>query len=54
MDDKEKITKLRNVIRQFLFKIDYTHDVCRLTDMVGACLSAEVLDQANKIYKETQ
>ena len=54
MDDKEKIEILRRVIRQFLLKTDYTNDMCRLTDMIGAVLPAEVLDLANKTYREVK
>jgi len=54
MDDEEKIKVLRNVIRQFLLKTDYTNDMCRVNDMIGAVLPAEVLDLANKTYREVK
>lgn len=51
MSNREQ--KLEVALHTILDNVDYTVHACRLTDMVGACLSAEVIDNAREALDYT-
>ena len=42
----------REALILVLRQVDYTEAMCSLSDMVGACLPAEVIDQAKQALKD--
>jgi len=50
----EQISHLRRALQVVLDQVDYTRDACAITEMVGAVLPREVLDQAHKVLEETK
>lgn len=45
--------KLRAALQVVLDQVDYTRGACSLTEMVGACLDASVIDMARAALEET-
>jgi len=50
----EQIQKLRLMLLTVLDQVDYTAQACAPTEMVGACLPREVIDQARDILEKTK
>jgi hypothetical protein len=53
-DAMEQINKLRIALQVVLDQVDYTHKACKPNEMVGACLSTQVLDMAHKALEDTE
>lgn len=51
-DSESKIEKLKSVILLLLDHVDYTRNACGLTELVGAVLPVDVIDQARSALKE--
>lgn len=46
--------ELRGAIRLLLDQVDYTAGACGLTESVGACLDAKVIDRVKAILETTK
>jgi hypothetical protein len=50
----ELMNKLRMALQLVLDQVDYTAKACKPNEMVGACLSTEVLDNAHQALEDTK
>lgn len=54
MTDREKIEKLRKVLRVILGNVDFTRGCCAINSMVGAALPVEAIEDARQALEETE
>ena len=54
MTDKDKIDQLRAILGVILDCVDYTDGACAPTEMIGACLPRQQINQARQVIRDTQ
>lgn len=48
MTDQEKIDRLKHMILSILYCVDYTDGACAVTEMVGAVLPKDLIENAKE------